>query len=86
MRGDGASAAPRLVRTCIAAASGLSFLISFPLAKLLRREPDCWRRTVGLGLRSEATKFGLSAFGLAAGLSTPAHFALKPTPDGTTAS
>lgn len=31
---------------------------------LRRPQPDCWRRTVGSGLRSEGTKFGLSAFSL----------------------
>jgi hypothetical protein len=30
----------------------------------LRRKPDGWRRVVGVGLRNEAAKFGLSAFGL----------------------
>jgi hypothetical protein len=30
----------------------------------LREETDPWRRTVGLGLRSEASKFALAAFGL----------------------
>lgn len=30
----------------------------------LRRAPDGWRRTVGLLLRAEATRFALSAFGL----------------------
>jgi hypothetical protein len=45
--------------------SALSFLGATLLIKLrLRREPDPWRRTVGTGLRSEASKFGLSAFGV----------------------
>ena len=30
----------------------------------LRRKPDGWRRVVGVGLRNEAAKFGLSSFGL----------------------
>ncbi len=45
--------------------SAISFLVSTLLINLrLRREPDPWRRTVGTGLRSEASKFGLSAFGV----------------------
>ncbi len=47
------------------AASAISFLGATLLIKLrLCREPDPWRRTVGTGLRSEASKFGLSAFGV----------------------
>jgi hypothetical protein len=47
------------------AVSALSFLGASLLIKLrLLREPDPWRRTVGTGLRSEASKFGLSAFGV----------------------
>jgi hypothetical protein len=47
--------------------SVIAFLISILLIKLgLRREPDAWRRTVGVGLRSEGSKFGLSAFGVRA--------------------
>jgi hypothetical protein len=47
------------------AASVISFLVATLLIKLrLCREPDPWRRTVGTGLRSEASKFGLSAFGV----------------------
>src|SRR5450432_3269199 len=43
--------------------SAISFLAATLLIKLrLRREPDPWRRTVGTGLRSEASKLGLSAF------------------------
>jgi hypothetical protein len=46
-------------------ASAVSFLTATLLIRLrLRRQPDPWRRTVGVGLRSEATKFALSAFGL----------------------
>lgn len=45
------------------AASAISYLAATLLIKLrLRGEPDPWRRTVGTGLRSEASKFGLSAF------------------------
>src|SRR5262245_28067879 len=47
------------------AASVISFLVATLLIKLrLCREPAPWRRTVGTGLRSEASKFGLSAFGV----------------------
>ena len=47
------------------AVSALSFLGASLLIKLrLLREPDPWRRTVGTGLRSEASKFALSAFGV----------------------
>ena len=47
--------------------SSISFLISILLIKLrLCPEPDPWRRTVSVGLRSEASKFGLSAFALRA--------------------
>ena len=45
----------------LAAASALA---RAPMLKLLGREPDCWRRTVGLGLRSEGTRFALGCFGL----------------------
>lgn len=44
--------------------AGASVLMRAPLLKLLGREPDCWRRTLGLGLRSEGTRFALSSFGL----------------------
>lgn len=44
--------------------AGASVLVRAPLLKLLGREPDCWRRTLGLGLRSEGTRFALSSFGL----------------------
>ena len=50
--------------------SAISFLAATLMIQLrLRREPDSWRRTVGTGLRSEATKFGLSAFGVKTGSS-----------------
>jgi len=49
------------------AASIASVMFRAPLAKLTGREPDCWRRTLGLGLRSDATKFGLCALGLRIG-------------------
>jgi hypothetical protein len=46
-------------------ASAVLLLVATLLVKLrLRREPDAWRRTVGVGLRSEASKFVLSAFDL----------------------
>ena len=48
--------------------SAVCFLAATLMIKLrLRREPDPWRRTVGTGLRSEASKFGLSAFGINTG-------------------
>ncbi|MBV9998881.1 MAG: hypothetical protein JO015_07175 [Verrucomicrobia bacterium] len=47
------------------AAGAVSLLGTMLLIKLgLRRTPDPWRRTLGLGLRSEGCKFALSAFGL----------------------
>ena len=44
----------------------------YPVAHLLRtlrltKNRDPWRRIIGLGLRSEGTKFELSLFGLKAG-------------------
>ena len=49
------------------AASAAWLLVAMLLIKLgLRRQPDAWRRTLGVGLRSEASKFALSAFGLQA--------------------
>jgi hypothetical protein len=40
--------------------SAISFLLAILLIKLrLRREPDAWRRTVGVGLRSEGSTFEL---------------------------
>jgi hypothetical protein len=39
-------------------------MLRLPLACLTGFEPDSWRRVLGLGLRSDGTKFGLSAFGL----------------------
>jgi hypothetical protein len=41
----------------------------------LREETDPWRRTVGLGLRSEASKFALAGFGLdtASAVELPEH-------------
>jgi hypothetical protein len=48
--------------------SAVCFLAATLMIKLrLRCEPDPWRRTVGTGLRSEASKFGLSAFGVKTG-------------------
>lgn len=47
------------------AASAVSMLGTMLLIKLgFRQPPDPWRRTLGLGLRSEGCKFVLSAFGL----------------------
>src|SRR5689334_8883954 len=39
----------------------------------LRRAPEGWRRTVGVLLRSESTRFTLSAFGLRVPDSDSAH-------------
>lgn len=50
---------------CVKAASAAALLLRLPVASLTGLEPDSWRRVVGLGLRSDGTKFGLSAFGLA---------------------
>lgn len=44
--------------------AGLSALVRAPLLKVFRREPDCWRRTLGLGLRSEGTRFALASLNL----------------------
>jgi hypothetical protein len=54
--------------------SAVCFLAVTLMIKLrLRGEPDPWRRTVGTGLRSEASKFGLSAFGVKMGSLWPAE-------------
>jgi hypothetical protein len=44
--------------------AGASALARAPLLKLFRSEPDCWRRTIGLGLRSEGARFALASFNL----------------------
>ena len=49
-------------RGLVTAASASVVALRLPVASLTGFEP--WRRTVGLGLRSDGTKFGLSAFGL----------------------
>lgn len=54
----------RLERAWITAASMAVVALRLPLAAATGREPDGWRRALGLGLRSDGTKFGLSAFGL----------------------
>ena len=55
----------RLLPVGLNAACAVSLLGAMLLIKLgLRRVPDPWRRTLGLGLRSEGCKFALSAFGL----------------------
>ena len=53
-----------LERAWVTAASVAVVALRSPVAALTRRQPDGWRRAVGLGLRSDGTKFGLSAFGL----------------------
>ena len=52
----------RLTATAAAAASVLSGKVAIALG--LRRPPEGWRRTVGILLRGESTRFALSAFGL----------------------
>ncbi|HWD18738.1 MAG TPA: hypothetical protein VHB20_05620 [Verrucomicrobiae bacterium] len=59
-----APAPSRLAATAINLAAAANLIGGWPLRKWAGREPDCWRRTLGLGLRSEACKFGLTAFGL----------------------
>jgi hypothetical protein len=53
-----------LEKARVGAACAAFVALRWPLAALTGREPDGWRRAVGLGLRSDGTKFGLSAFGL----------------------
>jgi hypothetical protein len=53
-----------LKRGLVTAASASVVVLRLPVASLTGFEPDSWRRTVGLGLRSDGTKFGLSTFGL----------------------
>jgi len=53
-----------LERAWLVAASVGLIALRLPVAAVTGREPDGWRRMVGLGLRSDGTKFGLSAFGL----------------------
>jgi hypothetical protein len=54
----------RLERAWVTTASAAVVALRWPLAAVTGREPDGWRRALGLGLRSDGTKFGLSAFGL----------------------
>lgn len=57
----------RLLVLLVNILSAIALPVAVLLIKLrLRRAPDPWRRTVGVGLRSEASKFALSAFGLQA--------------------
>ncbi len=54
-----------LIRTVANVAAVASVLVGRTLIRLgVRRPPEGWRRTVGILLRSEATRFALSAFGL----------------------
>lgn len=54
-----------LVRAAANVAAIASVLAGKALIRLgVRRPPEGWRRTVGILLRSEATRFALSAFGL----------------------
>lgn len=61
----GKTTAPAWARGLVTAATASSVLARLAVVKLTGREPDCWRRTIGLGLRSEATRFGLASLGLA---------------------
>jgi hypothetical protein len=60
--GQGSPALLRLGATITAAGSVLAGKAM--IAAGLRRPPEGWRRTVGILLRSEPTRFALSAFGL----------------------
>lgn len=53
-----------LARLGLKLAASASLLVRLPLVSVTGQEPDCWRRILGLGLRTEGAKFGLSAFGL----------------------
>lgn len=52
------------LRPTTALLSALTAPVNAGLWALGLRRPDPWRRTLGLGLRGEGTKFALSAFGL----------------------
>ncbi|MBS0660016.1 MAG: hypothetical protein JSR82_17385 [Verrucomicrobia bacterium] len=54
--------APLRLRTALL--SALTAPVNSGLWALGLRRPDPWRRTLGLGLRGEGTKFALSAFGV----------------------
>lgn len=60
------AAAPRPLATLAAAVVALGSVIvgKAMMTCRLRRAPEGWRRTVGILLRSEPTRFSLSAFGL----------------------
>lgn len=53
------------LRFSTAVLSALTAPVNAGLWALGLRRPDPWRRTLGLGLRGEGTKFALSAFGIA---------------------
>jgi len=56
--------ASKVERAWVTTASVAALAVRLPIAAVTGREPDGWRRALGLGLRSDGTKFGLSAFGL----------------------
>lgn len=54
-----------LERIAAKSAAALAYPVCSALAAMgLRRRPDPWRRTLGVGLRTEGSKPGLAAFGL----------------------
>ncbi len=55
---------PHWPRFLVVVASALIALVRWPWAGLTQRPIDPWRRTLGLGLRSEAARFGLASLGL----------------------
>lgn len=54
----------RWPRGLVVAASATIALLRWPWSNLGSGVVDPWRRTLGLGLRSEGTRFGLASFGL----------------------
>jgi len=68
-----------LERAWVSAASLAVVGLRLPLAALTGREPDGWRRALGLGLRSDGTKFGLGAFGLDLFSDLPEPMQVTPT-------
>ncbi len=63
--GQAPAAAGRLLRLGATVVAAVSVLAGKAMIGMgIRRAPEGWRRTVGILLRSEATRFALSAFGL----------------------
>ena len=73
----------RLAANVVAAASVLTGKAMIGLG--LRRAPEGWRRTVGILLRSESTRFALSAFGLRVPESSAANPAQRESIEARTA-